>query len=147
MKHQIATDQNQSARLIACGVDPKSADMVWTTWENDGEKLTQLSLMDEFAYEAFCLNPIPAWSLSRLLSLLPMEIRKDGIDFTMMLKPYPHEEECYRWSVDYYDSELEATAYYSEAPDPIEACVRMVEKLTDNGYNINEINPCPDSSD
>lgn len=27
---QIATDPSQSARLIACGIDPKSADMMHT---------------------------------------------------------------------------------------------------------------------
>lgn len=29
--------------------------------------------------------------------------------------------------------------YYFEAPTPIEACVRIVEQLTDNGYKLNEI--------
>ena len=31
MKHQIATDPSQSARLLACGVDLKSADMSYTS--------------------------------------------------------------------------------------------------------------------
>lgn len=131
---QIATDPSQSARLLDCGLDPKSADFVWM--EDNPPRLTLRTgiIEDNNPYiVAF------GWSLSALLALLPMEIRKDGIDFAMILKSYPNEEECYRWCVDYYDLELELTAYYSEAPDPIEACVRIVEKLTDNGYKLNEI--------
>lgn len=141
---QIATDPSQSARLLDCGLDPKSADMFMGVF-NDGTPF--LVVDDEEDADCPQLEGTPAWSLSALLALLPMEIRKNGIDFTMMLKPYPNEEECYRWCVDYYDSDLEATAYYSEAPDPIEACVRIVEKLTDNGYKLNEIEQCHDSSD
>ena len=78
MKTPIATNPSQSARLIVYGVPEDSADMVWTTFENDGEKQTQLSVMSEYAYEASCLNPIPAWSLSALLSLLPPNIPQKG---------------------------------------------------------------------
>lgn len=134
MKQAIATDPSQSARLQACGVNPKSADFVWMD-----DNQPRLTLRTEIIEDGNPYIVAPAWSLSTLLALLPMEIRKSGIDFTMELKPYPHEEECYRWCISYYDNELEATAYYSEAPTPIEACVRIVEELTDNGYKLNEI--------
>lgn len=128
MKHQIATTTEQSKRLIACGVNPDSADML--LYNNAlTVQVRGLGKIPDCA--------TPSWSLSALLSLLPMEIRKDGIDFDMMLKAYPNEQECYRWCISYYDMELEATAYYSEAPDPIEACVRIVRTLTDNGYTLN----------
>lgn len=153
MTNQIATTKEQSQRLIACGVNPDSADMCYLYWDESGEQLSRdewleceegidrgesyLIPKDFGMYDYSYSDDAPAWSLSALLALLPMEIRKDGMDFTMALKPYPHEEECYRWCISYYDNELEATAYYSEAPDPIEACVRMVRTLTDNGYKLN----------
>ena len=128
MKHQIATNPDQSKRLLACGVDPNTADMLLY----DNALSVQVRGLGKIPKCA-----TPAWSLSALLALLPMEIKKDGIDFDMMLKAYPNEEECYRWCISYYDLELDATAYYSEAPDPIEACVRIVRTLTDNGYTLN----------
>lgn len=68
----IATTKEQSARLIACGVDPKTADMCWCkvkspniegyTWVLVTENYLKRRESDEF---------IPAWGLSELLSLLP----------------------------------------------------------------------------
>lgn len=153
MKQQIATDPSQSARLIACGVDPSTADMCYLYWDESGEQLSReeyLEILNESFldgrielvpkdfgdYDHSYPDDSPAWSLGRLLALLPMEIRKDGIDFDMMLKVYPNEEECYRWCISYYDSELEATAYYSEASDPIEVCVRMIETLTFHKHKL-----------
>lgn len=138
MNTQIATTPEQS-RLIACGVNPDSADMMWySLGENRDFNLYALGWeISRIKNRKITAYKIPAWSLSALLELLPMEIRKDGIDFDMMLKAYPNEEECYRWCISYYDMELEATAYYSEASDPIEACVKIVKKLTDNGYTFN----------
>lgn len=130
---QIATNKDQSARLIACGLSYKTADMTLSFHNDNFYEL----MATPFHYGCFSEKDVPAWSLSALLALLPMEIRKDGIDFDMILKAYPNEEECYRWCIGYYSWELEATVYYSEAPDPIEACVRIVRTLTDNRYKLN----------
>ena len=81
----IATTPEQSQRLLACGVSPDTADMCWTTWENDGEKITQLNVHDEYCYEVQCLNPIPAWSLSALLGLLPKKIDIDGYPYRISI--------------------------------------------------------------
>ena len=74
MKTTIATIKEQSDRLIACGVSIDTADMVWSHFESDGEKYEQLGVMDESAYEVASLNPTPAWSLSRLLDILPKHL-------------------------------------------------------------------------
>lgn len=68
----IATTKEQSARLLQCGVDPKTADMCWYkakaankegyTWVLISENYQKRHDSDEF---------IPAWSLSALLSLIP----------------------------------------------------------------------------
>lgn len=125
----VATDPDQSARLIACGVDEASADMVWTTWENDDEKLTQLSVMSEYAYEMGCLNPIPAWSLSVLFALLPHSVKADSIEY------YKEITAGWRVSYAYYDDIL----ICFDAHDLIECCVTAIEWLTQNGYKLNDI--------
>lgn len=94
MKTNIATTQDQSVRLLRCGVSADTADMVWTRFESDGEKYEQLSVMNESAYEVASLTPIPAWSLSSLLGLLPKEIcDESGDDFYFSLaKEFPFSE-------------------------------------------------------
>ncbi len=80
MNHQIATSPTQSQRLLACGVDPKTADMKWTEFIPDEPDLSVGGVI----YQWDCdYNPVldkdgnhvydgmPAWSTSRLLSLLP----------------------------------------------------------------------------
>lgn len=151
---QIATNKGQSARLIACGVDPESADMCYLYWNESGEQLSREEYLEIFNesfldgrvelvskdfgdYDHSYENDSPAWSLSALLALLPMVIRKYGVDFSMILQSYPYEAECNRWCISYYSWELEVTECYCAAPDPIEACVQMIEWLTKNGYKLN----------
>ena len=72
MTTQTATTPSQSARLLQCGVDPKTADMCWYkakatnkegySWMLCSENYLKRHDSDEF---------IPAWSLSALLSLIP----------------------------------------------------------------------------
>lgn len=81
----IATTQNQSARLLDCGVSPDTSDMVLFTYTKDGRTESILCTKD---YEAVMFvmtqekrdyTASYAWSLSALLSVLPKSIR----DFRM----------------------------------------------------------------
>lgn len=140
MTTNIATDKDQSARLLRCGVSADTADMFYkqriVMAEQDSMKLilfarNELTVGDVPSY--------PAWSLSALLGLLPPSITDgNGTYFQLQLTAYPHEEDCYKWSLSYYSMDAEISLSYVEAPDPIEACVLMVEKLTANGYKLNE---------
>lgn len=65
----IATTISQSRKLIELGLDPNSADMVWTTANPDLPILLAYPIED-------CNNwndKIPAWSLSALLEVIPKE--------------------------------------------------------------------------
>lgn len=142
MTTQIATTQDQSARLLRCEVSPDTADMCWTRFESDGEKYEQLSVMDESAYEVASLTPIPAWSLSSLLGLLPKEIKVDESPYDEIQKYglliYPYMG---GWQVDYQyceDDECHCLKCVYGA-DLIEACVKAIEWLTANGYQLNGI--------
>ena len=139
MKHQIATTPEQSQRLIACGVNPDTADMVWTKWSNDGEELLSLSVLDESAYEVACLNPVEAWSLSALLELLPKEITDDNGDsyYLSIAQEFPLS---YEYGVSYKPCWSDGDAIIRKRDNcPIEACVKAIEWLTANGYKLNEI--------
>ncbi|MDE5568927.1 MAG: hypothetical protein K2J12_10880 [Muribaculaceae bacterium] len=129
---QIATNKEQSARLVVCGVNEATADMVDTIWENDGEKLTQLSIMSESAYEMSCLNPIPAWSLSALLSLLPKDLMWQGLYYRLVMGPNGNE-----WEIEYNDLSVTNNLHMVIADTPIEACVQMIEWLTANNHKLN----------
>lgn len=72
---QIATTIEQSKQLLAAGLDPKSADMMWVVPEtldsgdDEGENTpappASLKLQ---RYGRYC--DTPAWSLSRLIDLI-----------------------------------------------------------------------------
>lgn len=124
MTTQIATTQDQSARLLRCEVSPDTADMCWTRFESDGEKYEQLSVMDESAYEVASLTPIPAWSLSSLLGLLPKEM---GI----AVGAYPDSDKYTCFTL--IDPDIEPIV----ADTAIEATVQMIEQFVANGYKLN----------
>ncbi len=143
MKTNIATTSEQSQRLLLCGVSADTADMVWTRFESDGEKYEQLGVMDESAYEVASLNPTPAWSLSRLLSLLPTSIMSPlGNEYMLELsKRRMHNV----WEVQWVYSRSRFTTYNKQKvfqrlwdKSPIEACVKAIEWLSENGYKLNE---------
>lgn len=134
----IATTQEQSARLLRCGVSADTADMVWTRFESDGEKYEQLGVMDESAYEVASLNPTPAWSLSRLLRLIPhvIEVYDDGDYYFSLAQEFPASEDYhaaykYCWADD-------DVFVGKRSSCPIEACVQLVEWLKENNYKLNE---------
>lgn len=154
MKTNIATTQDQSARLLRCGVSADTADMVWTRFESDGEKYEQLSVMDESAYEVASLTPIPAWSLSALLGLLPKTIgdfwmtkwyapNVDGFEIDDMGEPYQLSGDFQLLHIGggNYQVEYDWDGFRGKLPqsdNPIEACVRAIELLYANGYKLNE---------
>lgn len=137
-KTNIATTSSQSRRLLECGVDPKTADMVWTRFESDGEQYERLDVMDGFAYEISALRPIPAWSLSTLLSLLPKEIYDESGDsfYFSLAKEFPLSEEYGAAYIPCWDKG--DALVRKRDNDPIEACVQLIEWLTANNYQLNQ---------
>lgn len=137
MKSQIATTASQSQRLLDCGVSADTADMCYDSGA--------LSLMDY--HSALCernsrretYEVAPAWSLSALLTkVFPNKIVKKNeyhIWLTYKLKITTENSEwCTVYescedSIDLGQSVIDVL-FFTEAPDPIEACVLMAEKLT-----------------
>ena len=146
MKTQISTTTEQSQRLIACGVDPNTADIYLSINLNDGENYGKYSThilgedmrtIDEIM-QARDLSL--AWSLSALLALLPTEIKEEISRFdeiqTYGLLIYPYMQ---GWQIDYQyceDDECHCLKCV-HGSDLIEACVKAIEWLTANGYTLN----------
>ena len=135
MKTNICTTQDQSARLLRCGVPAESADM---SIDADTDKL----YLSAYSERVDKVHEVPAWSLSRLLSLLPKEIKVDEGPYDEIQKYglliYPYMG---GWQLDYQyceDDECHCLKCVYGA-DLIEVCVEAIEWLSANGYKLNEI--------
>lgn len=122
----IATTQEQSQRLLRCGVPADTADMCFDSGA--------LSLMDydsavhERDSRRETYEVIPAWSLSALLTkVLPHNISVDKYEHKGAME---YEVGCY------FTGHRDKIAF--TAPDPIEACVQLIEWLMENNYKLNE---------
>ncbi|MCM1220082.1 MAG: hypothetical protein NC548_36885 [Lachnospiraceae bacterium] len=136
MKKSISTSIEQSRRLLSCGVDPKTADMVWL---NRGQYPAFLSFNEGCNRAIPEVGDVPAWSLSALLALLPKEIYDDDTDsyYFSLSKEFPLSEE---YGVAYIPCWEKGDAIVRKRYDsPIEACVQMIEWLCESGYSLNKI--------
>ena len=153
MKTNICTTQDQSARLLKCGVSTDTADMCWHAvivprggsltstldpseewdlWAEPydcmPEELQVAKLMEDY-------NEIqPAWSLSALLGLLPFKIHSGNFEFWLDVAPINFGKE---WSIGYYCTEKPRTIKgLTHTESLIECAVREIEWLSDNGHKM-----------
>lgn len=141
MKTNVATTQSQSARLLRCGVSADTADMCLSTRTRryDGTFIAKKHQTTNLWIGYPCrrttsgdeeLENIPAWSLSALLTkVLPHNISVDKYKYKEATE---YEVGCY------FTGHRDKIAF--NALDPIEACVQLIEWLTENNYKLNEIN-------
>lgn len=122
MKTNICTTQDQSARLLKCGVSADTADMTLSYCKGGFYEL----MATPFHYGCFDEEDAPAWSLSALLSIMP--------DLEHCFSLWKFEED------DTYaaDATMVNPDFRVDANDPIEACVGLIEILHANGYKLNE---------
>lgn len=138
MKHQIATDPSQSARLIACGVDPKSADFVWME-DNPNPRLT---LRTEIIEDSNPYIVAFAWSLSALIAMLPKIITCDAYGCIWLEIVWLYEENSIptiRFFTPPNENDDEPDQWEFTDENIIECAVQAVEWIKDNGYKLNEI--------
>jgi len=142
MKTNIATTQDQSQRLLRCGVSAESADMFYQTPITVSQKATkEYILLVRKSDETLFDTDIPAWSLSALLTdILPCDISDNEIDYSLFLQRRRSADNTPTWELSYYNLEYDATLLFVEVADPIEAAVQIAEKLTIDGYKLNGIN-------
>lgn len=135
---QIATTREQSERLLAMGVNPETCDcsieQITDTddWSKDNTLVRIIQpYMDQPAMIDFCTY-FPAWSLSRLISMLPPFISgmKSGRE--------PHHPELIKRKQGYVLSIRRYTdcclvGTHIEK-DPIVCCVSMIDWLIKNNH-------------
>ena len=130
MERQIATNRLQSDRLLKCGVPAESADM---SIDTDTDKL----YLGAYSERVDKVHEVPAWSLSRLLSLLPFKIPCGNFEFWLDVAPINFSTQ---WSIGDYCTEKPRTIKgLTHTESLIECAVQEIEWLTANGYKLNEI--------
>ena len=140
MKTQIATNPSQSKRLLACGVDPNTADMYLSInmcpGENYGKYSTRVLGEDLLTLSEILrsIDHAPAWSLSALLELLPRKINDLDLDTALVLRPSRYSKGRI---IEYIDGDVSYTLHSFRGFSLIEGCVLMIEWLTANGYTLN----------
>ena len=120
---QIATTREQSEKLLAMGIKPETADC-HIEMAPSGMLYTYITQN----YHGFASNTVPAWSINRLLDLMPKFICKD-----------PDRPYCFAllsdgnyWLADYSD---EYDTRYTETDENVfEAIVRMIDWLIKNNH-------------
>ena len=126
MKANICTTQDQSARLFKCGVSTDTADMMFTPHNTLSTEPYKEALEDR--------GYIPAWSLSRLLSLLPFKIPCGNFEFWLDVAPINFGTQ---WSIGYYCMEKpKVIKGLTRAYNLIECAVQEIEWLSANGHNL-----------
>lgn len=82
-KSQICTTKEQSKRLLALGLKKETADMFYSRLSRGYQ--WGLSIGLPLGYDVLSDDYlIPAWSLHRLIFLIPEEINIDGFKFPLM---------------------------------------------------------------
>lgn len=129
---RVATTREQSERLLSMGIKPETADM-HAKFDGNPYCITYtLKVNDAFVPVTLKEDDYPAWSLSRLISMLPPFISgmKSGRE--------PHHPELikskqgYALSIRRYTADCLVGTHIEK--DPIECCVSMIDWLIKNNH-------------
>lgn len=163
-KSQICTTREQSERLLALGLKPETADMVYhytkskvpaLEWELQTkpptsrgkfwtpERIAKLKspfhkhqdgtpMTGEEVFDRLWGKDVPAWSLSRLLELLPTEIPDPKPRFKPHHPELIKKKQGYVLSIKRYTADCLVGTHIED--DPIECCVSMIGWLIRHGY-------------
>lgn len=153
MERQIATTKEQSDRLLQCGVPAESADMSYQFIDdcvnNTDNPICntpkeQYNTLIGYGFGDSRIHITPAWSLSALLGLLPTSLLgPTGNEYMLELSKLRMHRV---WEVQWYNGRSRFITYDKQkkfcklwSKSPIEACVRTIEWLVENGYKLNGI--------
>lgn len=128
---QVATSIEQSQQLIELGVKPETADLVYRCTKSKTDSLEWELQLCPPSLENIDNNDIPAWSLVRLLELLPYEIpcdRPNVLHHPELIK----YEAGYNFSVCRYTVDCFAGTHIENSP--FDSCVSMIKWLIAKGY-------------
>ena len=124
-KSQICTTREQSERLLSLGLKKETADMCHTPFRSkvDGETLE---------YTEHCSLPlgkdIPAWSLHRLIEMMPEYVHKGNAHFERTL--FPNSVDYFR---DLYKDCGDVVISF-DSPNLYDRLIHCIEWLIKEGY-------------
>jgi hypothetical protein len=125
---QICTTKEQSERLLALGLKAETADMRYILFEGDLEPCIRAMPWNSICIP--CQNNFPAWSLHRLIEMMPeaiCESKDDDYHYFLSI-----ETNSLTWKV-FYESEDEVTLCSTFGEELIDALYDMVVKLKEEG--------------
>lgn len=121
-KSQIATTREQSYKLLTLGLKPETADMSIPIKDNPNLYCSARPYNDWNGYWKHNRFVIPAWSLSRLLEMMPLFFRK--VIHIQIIPPV----------VSYWNAGLREFARVYDSSDIYENIISMIAWLISNGY-------------
>lgn len=121
------TTIEQSKKLIEI-LPIESADMSYYIWKDDGHLMSPVPFVldDTEEKEDGMFEYIPCWSLAALISILPNEIKHDGIVNNLWITSE---------DVSYYSKEYDSYLYCEEGCT-VDACYEMIIKLKEKGFEL-----------
>jgi len=120
--NQICTNKEQSSRLLEAGVKPKTADMY----------LDEFECPVAFEYRRIEGHvdqdmAFPAWSLSKLIGMMPDQVECEGYNYYLFILPRDKE-----FTIKYSAGSNLAQSYCRESL--FDAIAEMIEWLIKEGY-------------
>jgi hypothetical protein len=123
LKSQIATTREQSGKLLALGLKPETADMCYNGYfESLPLEINRNNAIQDKKY-------IPAWTLARLLELMPKSLEQTN---------RPNADLCINsdrmyWFVTYEEFGYDVK-HQEMSKDLFSALIFMIAWIVDNGY-------------
>ena len=125
--NQICTNKKQSSRLLEAGVNPKTADMYLDEFVCPGAfEYTRIEghMDQDMAF--------PAWSLSKLIDMMPDQIECEGYNYYLFILPRDK-----KFTIKYSAGSNLAQSYCRE--NLFDAITEMIEWLIKEGYLDNKL--------
>lgn len=120
--NQICTNKEQSHRLLEAGVRPETADMYLDEFE--------LPVAFEYGRVELYVDKdmvFPAWSLSKLINMMPDQIECEGYNYYLFILPRDKE-----FTIKYSAGSNLAQSYSKESL--FDVIAEMIEWLIKEGY-------------
>lgn len=129
-KSQIATTREQSIKLLSLGLKPETADM-YLKYDGNPYFITYtLTAKDNLVPYTLKEKDILAWSLSRLLELLPVVVPDPKLGFEPHHPELIIHEKGYNISIRRYAADCLVGTHIEDSP--IDCCVSIIEWLIKN---------------
>ena len=123
---QICTTKEQSEKLLALGLKRETADciLVKDAFKKDHYLIFPIVDVDETLENEMCDEPIPAWSLNRLIEMIPTVITHE--DYSLILGI---NSTCVYYADDEY-----AETFKAFEGNLYECVVKCIDWLIKDGY-------------